>query len=235
MNAHRPSFGSPVIQAAGVLGPDEALMLAQSGFTHVGIPLRLAHHSEDVDDSGAARIVAALQGKAEPVLITYLTDPGEVSALADALGIRTVQLHADLQVPGLARLRELRPDFWLIKSLIVRAGNIEELLRRAEAAAPHVDAFLTDTHDPATGAVGATGKTHDWSVSARLAESLDKPLILAGGLDADNVSEAVRTVRPSGVDAHSGVEDASGRKDPALARAFVSEARRALEAWPRKR
>lgn len=225
----------PVLQAAGVQDAGEALMLAEAGFTHIGIPLRLAHHPEDLDDAEAARVAAALAGKAEPVLITYLTDPGEVSALADALGVRTVQLHADQPASSLARLKELRPDLRIVKSLIVRAGNAEKLLDRAEACAAHVDAFLTDTYDPATGATGATGKTHDWSVSALLAESLGRPLILAGGLNPDNLSEAVRKVRPAGVDAHSGIEDASGRKDPALARAFVSEARRAFRAWPRKR
>jgi phosphoribosylanthranilate isomerase len=88
-----------------------------------------------------------------------------------------------------------------------------------------VDAFITDTYDPRTGRRGATGLTHDWSISATLVQLLDRPLWLAGGLTADNVADGVRATRPAGVDAHTGVEDPrTGRKDPARMRAFVANA-----------
>ncbi len=88
-----------------------------------------------------------------------------------------------------------------------------------------MDAFITDTFDPATGASGATGKTHEWGISRELRALSPKPLILAGGLNPENVREAIETVRPAAVDAHTGVEDAEGRKDPAKVRAFVAAAR----------
>jgi phosphoribosylanthranilate isomerase len=88
-----------------------------------------------------------------------------------------------------------------------------------------VDAFITDTFDPATGASGATGKTHDWQISRRLVEISPQPVILAGGLTPDNVREAILAVQPAGVDCHTGVEDASGRKDADKVRRFVAEAR----------
>jgi phosphoribosylanthranilate isomerase len=65
---------------------------------------------------------------------------------------------------------------------------------------PFVDAFITDTFDPKTGASGATGKTHDWRVSRRLVELADRPIILAGGLTPENVKRAILEVRPAGVD-----------------------------------
>jgi phosphoribosylanthranilate isomerase len=83
---------------------------------------------------------------------------------------------------------------------------------------------LTDTFDASTGASGATGKTHDWSISRELAEISPRPLILAGGLDPGNVREAVNQVRPAGVDAHSGLEGPGGRKDRELVQAFVRQA-----------
>jgi len=88
-----------------------------------------------------------------------------------------------------------------------------------------VDAFITDTFDPATGASGATGKTHDWTVSRRLVERSPKPVILAGGLTPGNVRNAIRKVRPAGVDVHTGVEGSDGRKRRDLVRTFVAEAR----------
>ena len=99
---------------------------------------------------------------------------------------------------------------------------------------PHVDAFITDTWDPQTGARGATGKTHDWDVSRRIVETAARPVILAGGLTPENVGHAILQVGPAGVDAHTGVEKPDGMKDPALVRAFVEEARRAFAVLKRK-
>jgi len=105
---------------------------------------------------------------------------------------------------------------------------LEALVTQALALAPHSDALLTDSLDPATGATGATGRTHDWEASRRLALASPRPLIMAGGLTPDNVAAAVAAVRPAGVDAHTGLEDAAGRKDPALVADFVGAARAAL-------
>jgi len=141
---------------------------------------------------------------------------------------------ADATLAELRALRQAAPELFVIKSLVIgRAGgrgSEAELLEDARAAAPHVDAFLTDTFDPATGASGATGKAHDWSISRRLAEALPKPLILAGGLNPDNVAAAIAAVRPAGVDAHTGLEDAAGAKDEGKVRRFVAEARAAWAA-----
>ena len=67
--------------------------------------------------------------------------------------------------------------------------------------------------------------THDWEVSRRLVEYSPKPIILAGGLDPDNVRDAILQVGPAGVDAHTGVEGADGRKSHALVTRFVAAAR----------
>ena len=77
--------------------------------------------------------------------------------------------------------------------------------------------------------LGGTCRTHDWSVSARIVVAVAPlPVYLAGGLQPENVAEAVARVRPAGVDVNSGVEDAGGRKDAAKMRAFVDRARAAL-------
>lgn len=223
----------PRIQIAGVHDLDEAQMLARAGVDSVGLPLRLAHHPEDVTEAVAADIVRGLASAARAVLITYLTDPGAICEFCDALGVTDVQLHADMQPAALAELKARRPDLYVIKSVIVppapdRAA-MQHLEAQVQALAPHCDAFLTDSFDPSTGATGATGKTHDWSVSSRLAELSPIPLILAGGLDADNVRRAVAEVRPAGVDAHTGVEAPDGRKSPRLVERFVREAKAGFE------
>ncbi|GBE13922.1 N-(5'-phosphoribosyl)anthranilate isomerase [bacterium BMS3Bbin14] len=87
--------------------------------------------------------------------------------------------------------------------------------------APHVKGFLLDTFRP--DQVGGTGTSFDWSIVADL--NLQKPFILAGGLDVNNIAAAIQAVRPYGVDVSSGVERQPGIKDHRLIREFVSAVR----------
>ena len=219
-----------LVQIAGVMDLDEGRALLAAGATWLGWPLRLPVNAEDVSETEAARLIAALPPMDRHVLITYENTAAGADAFCRRLGVRRVQLHGDVPLAELRALRALRPDLYIIKSLVVRSGNEAVLSRMAELAAPWVDAFVTDTFDPGTGAEGATGRTHDWAISRRLVEASPVPVILAGGLTADNVAEAIHTVGPAGVDSHTGVEGADGRKDCGLVRRFVAEASRAFRA-----
>jgi phosphoribosylanthranilate isomerase len=213
------------IQVAGVIDRTEADLLVACGVEWLGIPLRLDVHREDLSDADAAAIVRSLPPRVRAVLITYLADAEAIRALAAALGIAAVQLHVPVARSEIARLRAIAPGLLVIKSLVVRPDNADALVDAVAELAPHVDAFITDTFDPATGASGATGRTHDWAVSARLALVSPRPVILAGGLSPANVAAAIASVRPAGVDVHTGVEGPDGRKRRDLVEAFVAAAR----------
>jgi phosphoribosylanthranilate isomerase len=116
----------------------------------------------------------------------------------------------------------------IIKSLVIGLHPVEQLLELVQRTALYVDAYITDTFDPSTGACGATGKTHDWRLSRQLVRYSPLPVILAGGLTAENVRAAILAVRPAGVDAHTGLEDVSGRKSQEKVKQFVSEAQEAF-------
>ena len=177
MSAH------PIIQIAGILDEAEARMLAANGVHRLGFPLGLDVHREDLPPDEAAAVIRTLALGPRAWLITYLDDPAAIAALCGRLGCAGVQLHGGpIDDRRAARLRTLRPDLGVIKSLVVRDGNLPELQDRVSALAPHVDGFITDTFDPATGASGATGRTHDWAISRRLVELSPRPVILAGGL-----------------------------------------------------
>ncbi len=75
-----------------------------------------------------------------------------------------------------------------------------------------MDAYITDTYDPVTKASGATGKTHNWEISKNLVELSAKPVILAGGLNPENVYDAILKVKPAGVDVHTGIENVIWKK-----------------------
>lgn len=218
-----------MIQIAGVIDAAEADMLQRCGVRYLGFPLRLPVHREDLSEKQAAAIIKSLAAPAFGVLITYLDRASEIAAFCDTLGTRIVQLHGEIERDELKRLRILDPNLTVIKSLVIGMRDDRALEAMLRELTPFVDAFITDTFDPNTGASGATGKTHDWRVSRRLVELADRPVILAGGLTPENVKRAILEVRPAGVDSHTGVEDTSGRKSREQVEKFLSEANEAFE------
>jgi phosphoribosylanthranilate isomerase len=218
-----------LVQVAGIIDAAEADMVIREGADWIGFALRLPSGKDDIAEQDAAAIIKGLQAPHAGVLISYLTDAEEISAFCDELGVVAVQLHGDVETGQLRRLKELRPDLFVLKSLVVKQDNAEELLKLVDDTHPHVDMYITDTFDPRTGAKGATGLTHDWNVSAELVRRSPKPLMMAGGLNPENVGDAIRAVRPAAVDAHTGLEGPDGRKDRAKVAKFVAEARRAFD------
>ena len=215
-----------IIQIAGVKDLPEARMLLEEGIDWLGFPFHLPVNEEDLTIAEAVDLIAHVDADS-CVLITYLNRAEEILSCARELGVKKVQLHGDVATRELDLLRKADPHLLITKSIIVGKKNISELREDILAFDPHVDAFLTDTYDPATTASGATGKSHDWKISRDLAFLSTRPLILAGGLNAENVEDAIAIVQPYGVDAHTGVEDESGRKSRAKVKAFVTAAHNA--------
>lgn len=223
-DGHR-GFGGFIVQVAGVRSLAEANRVCECGVDWIGFPLRLPVHAQDTSEAEAAEIIASLPRTVRAVLITYLDNADAIRDFCQELGVTTVQLHGPVPVCELRKLRERAPQLTVVKSLVVGLkgeDSAERTLARAEA---YVDGFITDTFDPETGASGATGKRHDWACSRRLVEATCRPVILAGGLTPANVAEAVRTVRPAGVDVHTGVETADGGKDARAIGDFCDNAR----------
>jgi phosphoribosylanthranilate isomerase len=218
----------PLIQVAGIRDRAEAALLQECGIHYLGFPLRLPVNREDLTETEAAAIIGSLRPPARGVLITYLDQAVTIADFCRALSARMVQVHGDISAAELARLRELDPGLTIVKSLVVGRHPVAVLERLTSELGPLVDGFITDTYAPETGASGATGLTHDWAVSRRLVELSPRPVILAGGLTPANVRQAIAAVRPAGVDVHTGVEDASGRKDRGKVLGFVAEANAAF-------
>ncbi|GIH65849.1 phosphoribosylanthranilate isomerase [Microbispora siamensis] len=218
-----------LIQVAGVIDQAEADLIREEGADWLGFALRLPAKNEDLSEEDAAAIVKEIQPEHRGVIITYLTDAEEIKEFCEQLGVTAIQLHGDVTAEELRKLRRIAPDLYVLKSLVVKQDNLDELTAIVDEAAEWVDMFITDTFNPATGAKGATGLLHDWSISAELVRISPKPLMLAGGLNPDNVAAAITEVRPAAVDAHTGLEDpVTRRKDRLKVRKFVQEARRAF-------
>ncbi|MDM7460997.1 MAG: phosphoribosylanthranilate isomerase [bacterium] len=103
----------------------------------------------------------------------------------------------------------------------------DDALRLMDAWSPYAERFVLDSYHPQQ--LGGTGAVGDWHRAASICARAPKPTVLAGGLTPSNVADAIRAVHPSGVDVSSGVEASVGRKDHAQVRAFIQQARSALE------
>lgn len=212
----------PRVQIAGISTLDDALACERAGADAIGFTIGLPSGPHNgLDEAGAAAIIRALPPFITPVLITYRVTAAEVVPMCREMGVSQVQLHAPADPAELERMRAALPGLKLILAVNVTGPEALDLARERAARA---DALILDTYDPATGRHGATGKTHDWSLSARIVEAVDVPVILAGGLTPANVAAAIRRVRPWGVDVHTGVERPDGTTDHDLVRAFVAVA-----------
>ncbi len=124
------------------------------------------------------------------------------SALTKPIG--AVQILSHISAEESKELSELLPTTKRVQVIHVES---EESLKLINDYAPFVHAFLLDSGKPnlSTPEYGGTGKTHDWSISAKFVKKRPHPVFLAGGLKPENVVEAIKLVRPFGVDVCSGV------------------------------
>jgi phosphoribosylanthranilate isomerase len=134
-------------------------------------------------------------------------DPDAICEIADVCDLDAIQLHGS-ETPEFCRQFD-RP---VIKAIKVRGEDALTEMRRYRVAA-----FLLDAHVP--GEMGGTGRTFDWAIAAGARNA--GPVILSGGLTAENVTDAIRAAGPYAVDVASGVET-GGEKDPEKIRAFVA-------------
>ena len=132
-------------------------------------------------------------------------------------GLSLLQFHGD-------ELPEFCTQFGLMSMKAFRIRDVESL---KEIPNYQTDAYLLDAYSPE--ARGGTGEKFNWDLEIE-AQKFGKPIFLAGGLTPENVAEAVRKVRPFGVDVSSGVESSPGKKDHAKIQAFITAVRNADEA-----
>ena len=210
----------PFIKVCGIRSVEEAAGAVDAGATAIGVLVGVAESVPDrVTPDAGKKIAASVPGGVTTVMVTHLTDPEEVADIAGYMKVRAVQVHGDMDVRGLRALRSLLPGVLIIKTIHVTG---DEAAFRAREFAAAADMLLLDT--AAGGKIGGTGVTHDWSVSAEIVESSRVPVILAGGLNPENVASAIERVKPDGVDANSGLEHEDGRKDFEKIKAFVGAA-----------
>jgi phosphoribosylanthranilate isomerase len=202
---------STLVKICGITNSDDALAGIEAGADALGL-MFYEPSPRHVSVAAAAAIARALPPHVIKVGV-FVNAPEETVARALAeCGLNILQFHGE-ETPEFCR----RFPVMTIKAFRVRDAGSLQSLTDYQTDAWLLDAFVADKP-------GGTGARFNWDL-ARQAQTLGRPIFLAGGLTADNVAEAVRRVRPYGVDVSSGVEASPGRKDPRKMRAFVQAAK----------
>jgi phosphoribosylanthranilate isomerase len=195
-----------VVKICGITTLDDALQAAEAGASALGFNF-WPRSKRYITPAAAAAITEKLPADMLKVGVFVDAAESEFTAIASEAGLDIVQLHGAPAISPSIR-------HWLAFS--ATAAGIQATMEKSGA-----EAFLMDT--PAGDERGGTGRTFDWS----LVRDLPGRIVLAGGLGPDNVAQAIRKVRPWGVDACSRLESSPGRKDHAKVTEFIRAARSA--------
>jgi phosphoribosylanthranilate isomerase len=201
----------------------EAVLAAAlaGGASHVGF-IFFAKSPRYVDPAEAGRLRKLATGKAKAVAVTVDADDSTLDAIVAAMRPDMLQLHGSESPDRVAALK-VRHGLPLMKALSVRTAADLDAIQGYRGVA---DQFLFDAKPPKGSELpGGNGVAFDWRILAGL--DRDVNYMLSGGLNTGNIGEALQLANPPGIDVSSGVESASGVKDPALIAEFFRAIRTA--------
>ncbi len=214
----------PRLKICGITNTADARLVSASGADYCGILVEVPASRRSLPLPAAVEVAAAAT---IPVVILLCDAPPELVVEAAArIAPHAVQLHGH-ESPDY--IRGLRP---LLRCEIWKALHLPPLPEEAtpdQYVAAGVDAFLLDSATTTGGVqnLGGTGTPCDWDMAAQAVRAISKPVFLAGGITPENVGEALRRVRPHGIDLCSGVERAKGQKDPEKVQRLIETFRQA--------
>lgn len=213
------------VKICGVTTPADAVFAAECGADAVGLNF-YPRSPRFIDADRATSIVGQLSSFVSAVGVFVGEPADEVRAVANSLRLHAVQTY-DVRPSGFDFAPVLHISAFRVEGRVSLDAIAADVRTRKGLARPPA-AVLVDAFVP--GEMGGTGRTAPWHLLAGFDPGA--PVILAGGLTPDNVADAIRTVRPAGVDVASGVESAPGVKDPGKVRAFIQAAREAAAGLP---
>lgn len=189
---------------------EEARQVVSFGVAAIGVASGLPTATQELTDEQIAGIAGAVGDEIGTFLLTALEDPDEIVEKVKRCGVNTVQLWDRLPLGVYRDLRRALPDVSIAQSIHVID---ETAIDQARDLADVADALVLSSTNPEPPFrwTDPHGRTHDWEISRRIVESVHVPVILSGGLTRRNVADAIRRVRPYGVEVCSGV-----RRDGAL-------------------
>jgi phosphoribosylanthranilate isomerase len=218
-----------IVQIYEVTTPAEARALGAMGVDHIGVLVGDGSFPREQTIEKAREIFAAIPEGSKASALSLSHDVDLIVRLTAALLPDILHLGAAPQHLSSAQLQTLKAEFpqvSLMRSIAVVDESSIALARSYDGVA---DWLLLDSYKPGDRQIGALGVTHSWELDRRIIESVRIPALIAGGLGPENVQEAIRVARPTGVDSKTKTDrsDGSHTKDLEKVSAFVKAARRA--------
>jgi phosphoribosylanthranilate isomerase len=214
----------PRVKICCISSVEEARLAIRYGASALGLVSEMPSGPGVISEAQIAEIAACVPPGVATFLLTSRQEAETIIEQQRTCRPNTLQLCDRIERSHYPALRRALPGIALVQVIhVVGPESVEEAL----AVASEVDAILLDSGNPALPVkeLGGTGRTHDWRFSRQIRERVSVPVYLAGGLNPDNVAEAIETVRPFGVDICSGVRT-DGRLDETKLVRFMAQARR---------
>jgi phosphoribosylanthranilate isomerase len=208
------------VKVCGITLKEDLKAAAAAGADAVGFVVDTVASPRNLSLEKAEKLFRQVPPFVKSVLVTVTTDMDELAETCRKLNPDAIQLHGK-KLFNANLMRERLSNTPLIRAV---NANSPDALEAAQAASKIFDAVLLDSL--AEGQYGGTGSVHDWTLSRRISRAIHPTsLILAGGLNPENVAEAVNIVQPYAVDVSSGVELQLGRKDSQKMVSFIKNAK----------
>jgi phosphoribosylanthranilate isomerase len=220
-----PSSAPPRVKVCCISTVAEAALAIAHGAAALGLVSHMPSGPGVVDEAHIAEIIATVPPPIATFLLTSAVTAEAIIAQQQRMRPTTLQLVDHLGAEVHQALRIALPGITFVQVVHVED---EDSVAYALTVAPTVDALLLDSGrlNAPVKELGGTGRTHDWSLSRRIRDQAGKPIFLAGGLNTGNVAEAIRTVRPYGLDLCTGVRT-NGALDPLKLEHFMRAVRAA--------
>lgn len=202
------------VKICGITNTEDALKAVELGVDALGFIF--AKSPRMIEPEKAAAIIRSLPPFVKSVGVFVNEDPKRIRQVVDLCGLDIIQFHGDESPEEL--------DDFTVRAIKAFRLKDESSLEPMKLYHGKVRAILLDTYSDKKW--GGTGKTFDWALAVK-AKALGMPLILSGGLNPDNIQDAIRAVRPHAVDVNSGVEQGPGKKDHNLMGRLMENVRRA--------
>jgi phosphoribosylanthranilate isomerase len=193
------------VKICGITKPEQGRAIAHLGATALGF-ICVRQSSRYVEPLQIKTIIEQLPSGIDRIGVFANAAREEICQIANQTGLTGVQLHGDESPEFCQQLRRQLPGIEIVKAF--RIKNFESLLT-TQAYCDRVDTLLLDAYHPQ--ALGGTGKTLDWDSLAKF--SFSSAWFLSGGLNLENVTQALQQLKPNGIDLSSGVERSPGDKD----------------------
>lgn len=206
------------VKICGIKNIEDARAVFGAGADELGFHVRLEGGRSPLEVDAARKMIAQLPPTASSVIVTSVSEAGKLIEVVHATHAGTLQLYGNATPETIREVKHTMPIVKIWKVVDASQKNAAEAAKKYEGI---VDAIVLDSGK------GGTGTTHDWNISKKIRESVATPIILAGGLNPENVTEAVKVVEPYGVDVNSGVSNEDGSKDIEKVKAFIAAAKKA--------